>query len=177
MSLFSSSKKKKLRYRDSLCQDIDIFIQVHYVRERNSEKYKYNTLSLKDDPDRTACAEWYVSHGNPESFSEVALLYLEEKKRDEKTVCEKYSLPSNFFSTLKSNKTYHPSKGEAVCTCLGFHLNYETARALLKTAGYAFSNSVKSDLIIRYFLEKRIFNVSDLNYVLQHFEQPKISEL
>ena len=177
MSLFSSPKKKKLKLRDNLCHDIDIFIQVHYVRERNAERYKFYSLTLKDDPDWTACKEWYENHGNPESFSEVALIYLEEKKRDEKTVSEKYQLGNNFFSNLRNNKTYHPSKGEAVCTCMAFHLNYESARALLKTAGYAFSNSVKSDLIIRYFLENHIFNISDLNYVLEHFEQPKVQEL
>ena len=40
--MFFSSKKKIKKRRDNLCKEADIFIQVHFVRERNSEKYKFN---------------------------------------------------------------------------------------------------------------------------------------
>lgn len=177
MSIFSSSKKKKLKIRESLCHDVDIFIQVHYVRERSSERYKFNMLSLKDDPIRANCKEWYEKKGNPEKFSEIALLHLGEYKKDEKYLIEKYQLEKDFFSKLKNSPNYRPSKGEVVSLCIGFHLDIEFSRALLKSADYALTNSEKSDLIIRYFIENKVYSMGALNYVLTHFEQPVLKDL
>ena len=54
MSIFGTSKKKLLKKRQALCSEAEVFMQVHYVREHNSAKNKFNTLPLKDDPDRNA---------------------------------------------------------------------------------------------------------------------------
>lgn len=54
---FRSSKKKSQKKLDELCTQADIFIQVHFVRERNGERYKFKTLSLKDNPEWTALEE------------------------------------------------------------------------------------------------------------------------
>ena len=177
MSLFNSSKKKKQKKREDLCADADIFIQIHYVRERDSDRYKYNTLPLKSDPDREACIAWYEEHGNPENFSEIATYLLNDSKFEENTLCEKYLLDKGFFTNLLSNPKYHPSKGEAIILCFAFHLYYEASRALLKSANYALTNSQKTDLVIRFFLENKEYSVNDLNFVLNHFELPKIKDL
>lgn len=177
MSLFSSDKKKKFKRRQTLCEEADIFIQVHFVRERNSEKYKFNTLTLKDDPDRTACKEWYEAHNNPETFADILHIYLEEKKIDPSTFVEKCQLDKNYLGNIKSNNKYTPSKGEAVIIACGLKLNYEETRAFLRSCNYSLTNSEKSDLIIRFFLENHLHNVNDMNYVLEHFEQPTLKDI
>lgn len=177
MSLFNSLKKKKQKKRESLCYDADIFIQIHYVRERACEKYKYNTLVLKSDPDRDACTLWYEEHGNPETFAQIATCLLNDSNFDEKQLCNKYLLNDGFFSNLEANPKYHPSKGEAVIICFAFHLTFEASRVLLKSAGYALANSEKTDLVIRFFLENKEYSVNDLNYVLEHFSLPRIKYL
>ena len=79
--MFSYFKNKKNnRRRSEYVNDVKIFIQVHFVRERSSERYKYNTLSLKTDPERDACREWYEEHNNPTSFADIVQIYLDEKK-------------------------------------------------------------------------------------------------
>ena len=45
-------------------------------------------------------------------------------------------------------------------------LNIEEARALLKSAGYALTNSKESDLVVRYFIENKLHHINDLKYVL-----------
>ena len=177
MGLFNFKKKKNKKRREQLCRKADIFIQVHFVRERNMDKNRYNTLSLKSDPDRDACMEWYENHGNPETFSEVVLAYLKDKELNENIVCEKCMLEKSFFSSLKSDNNYHPSKGEAILIAFALKLNFEETKALLKSAEHFFSNSSKSDLIIRFFLEERNFNLNDLNYVLDKICDLKIKDI
>lgn len=177
MGLFNFKKRKIRKIREKLCHDADIFIQVHYVRERIMDKNKYNTLSLKSDPDRDACKEWYEQHGNPKTFSEIVMAYLKDSEKSEQFICEKCQLEKNFFSNLKSDKKYHPSKGEAVLLAFAFKLNFEETKALLMSAEYSFLNSSKSDLIIRFFIEEKEYNISHLNYVLDKFCEVKIKDV
>ena len=55
--MFGKTKKKSQKQLDELCYEVDIFIQVHFVRERGNERYKFNTLILKDDPKRQRSEE------------------------------------------------------------------------------------------------------------------------
>ena len=175
--MFFSNKKKIKKRRENLCREAEIFIQVHFVSERNSDRYKFNTLSLKSDPDRDKVIEWYDAHDTPESYSEIVCAYFKDSKKDENTICERMLLDKNYFSKLENSLNYRPSKGEAVIVCFAFHLSYESARALLKSADYALTNSEKSDLIIRYFLENKNYNINDLNYVLGKICDIKLKDI
>lgn len=177
MGLFNFKKRKIKKKREQLCHDADIFIQVHFVRERSMDKNKYNTLLLKSDPDRDACKEWYETHGNPETFSEIVIAYLKDKDISENYICEKCMFEKNFISNLRSDKNYHPSKGEAVLFAFAFKLNFEETKALLMSAEHSLSNSSKSDLIIRFFIEEKEYNISNLNYVLDKFCEVKIKDI
>ena len=177
MGLFNFKKRKIKKKRAQLCEDIEIFIQVHFVRERNNAKNKYNTLSLKSDPDRDACKEWYENHGNPKTFSEIVLAYIKASELKEEQICDKCGFEKSFISKLRNEKNYHPSKGEAVLFAMAFKLNFEETKALLMSAEHALTNSSKEDLIIRYFIEQKEYNISNLNYVLEKFCELKIKDI
>jgi len=177
MLFFNPNKKKSKKRRDALCNEADIFIQVHFVRERNNERYKFNTLKLKSDPERDAVIQWYEENGNPDTYSEIILMYLKDNVRDSKNISEKYSLGENYFNKLKENDNYVPSKGEALTLCFALKLNFEETKAVLKAANYALTNSEKSDLIIRFFIQNNNYNLSDLNYVLNKFCEIKLKDL
>ena len=175
--MFFNSKKKVKKRRDALCIEANTFIQVHYVRERSTGKYKFNTLTLKSDPERDKVAAWYEEHNNPTTYSDISYTYFKDCGKDENTICEKYLLEKGYFSKILSNPSYHPSKGEAITICFAFHLSFEASKALLKSADYALTNSEKSDLIVRFFLEKENYNINDLNYVLQKITEVKLKDL
>ena len=163
---FRSSKKKSQKKLDELCTQADIFIQVHFVRERNGERYKFKTLSLKDNPEWTALEELLAENGNPESFSDTCQLFLRRTGTDENIIADRAGLENGYFTKLQNTDSYRPSKQETVLLCLAMCLNIEEAKVLLKSAGYALSNSENSDLVIRYFLENQLYKTSDLDYVL-----------
>jgi hypothetical protein len=163
--LFGSSRKKSLRRLDELCSEIEIFVQVHFVRERNNDRYKFNTLPLKDDPDRLKLMEWLKEKDNPDTFSKLCDLFLTNNGKDENYICEKAGLEKGFFSKLRTN-TYEPTKEEAIRVCFGLKLNIEESRVLLKSADFALTNSEKTDLVIRYMIENRHYNLDTLDAVL-----------
>lgn len=163
MSFFNSLKLgKNSRKKDILLEDAKIFIQVHYVRERGSEKYAFNKLTLKSDPERQDCEEWYEKHGNPDDFLEIVEYYLKEDKVKASSICSEYGLASKVFTGSSSTI----EKWEAVAICFGLDLNISEARALLKTAGYDLTNSSETDLVIRFCIENNVYLLSDINYLL-----------
>lgn len=175
LSIFSGFNSKSLnKKRDIYCEEAETFIQVHFVRERDSERYAFNTLPLKSDPEREECMEWYNAHGNPDKFSDIVELYLDESKLKAATLCNEYSLESKVFSNTSGCSV---EKWEAIAICFGLDLNLSEARALLKTAGYALTNSSKTDLIIRYCFENDIYKLSDINYILQKLCERNLNQI
>ena len=165
MSIFSNiGQKANIKRCEAYCKDAENFVQVHFVRERDSDRYAFNKFNLKNDPDQDRCESWYASHGNPDNFSKIVELYLSESDLKAATICNEYGLESRFFS---SDTAISVEKWEAIAICFGLDLNIVEARALLKTAGYALTNSSRSDLVIRYCLENDIYMLPDINYILK----------
>lgn len=175
--MFFNNKKKIRKRREMLCHEAEIFIQVHFVRERNSDRYKYNTLTLKSDPEIDIVKEWYDSHDNPSTYSEIAFAYFQDSGKDEDNICNKILLEKNYFTKLEDSLNYRPSKGEAITVCFAFKLSFEATKILLKSADYAITNSDKADLIIRYFLETKNYSINDLNYVLNNICYIKLKDI
>lgn len=174
MAIFNFNKKGVNKKREGYCEEAEIFVQVHYVRERDSERYAFNTLSLKVDPDRERCDEWYEKHGNPKDFAEIVEYYLDENKVKAATLCNEYGLEARVFS---SDGGCNVEKWEAIAICFGLDLNLAETRALLKTAGYALTNSSKSDLVIRYCFENDIYLLDDINYILKNLCDRRLNEI
>lgn len=166
MSLFNFRKKNAKKRREEYCTDAKTFIRVHFVRERDSERYAYNTLSLKSDPERELCLDWYAEHNNPSTYNEIVCCYLDDTKISAETICERASLEPEYFNKLKQSNNYRPGKGEAVAVSIGLRLNYSEVKMFLNNIGYPLTNSVESDLVIRFLFEEQIYNISDFNYVL-----------
>ena len=173
---FKNSKKKALRRLEELCNQTEIFIQVHYVPEQNHERHSLSTLTLKDDPVRQELYRWIEENGNPQTFAELCLLFLAKTKKDENRICDKAGLDRNYFSALAAADTYQPSKGEVFALCLAMCLTFEESKLLLKSAGYSIKNSSKAELTVRYFIENEIYQIDMLNQVLQKLFETSLSD-
>lgn len=172
--MFSYFKNKKdNKRRSQYIDEVKIFIQVHFVRERSNEKY--TPLTLKTDPERDACIEWYNQHGNPDSFSDIVMIYLNEKNTTIENIASAYKLDSDILSN--KNNPFTISKGYASAVCLGLHLNFSETKALLNKAGHALTNSSEADLIVRFCIENCIYDFGDIEYLLSMICDTNLKEL
>jgi hypothetical protein len=58
-----------------------------------------------------------------------------------------------------------------VALALALELDLEQTKELLAHAGYTLSNSSVFDLIIQYYIERKKYNVVEINLVLYEFDQ------
>jgi len=51
-------------------------------------------------------------------------------------------------------------------------LSIDEAKDLLNSAGFAFSRSSKTDIIVAYFLQNKIYDMFEINEILDAYGQP-----
>lgn len=104
-------------------------------------------------------------------FTETLLTLIDKTGKKDSQIYKKACLSKQHFSKIRNNPDYKPSKATAIALALALELDLEATKDLIGRAGYALSNSSKFDLIIRYFIEQKNYNVVEINMALYEFDQ------
>ena len=112
-----------------------------------------------------------------ESFSQAVLRLIDAKGMTDPQCYSQANLSRAVFNKLKQSALnpnapdYQPSKSTALALTIGLRLTKEEADLLLKKAGFAFSNSSRSDMIVEFFLMQKEYDIFEINEVLFRFGQ------
>jgi O-acetyl-ADP-ribose deacetylase (regulator of RNase III) len=106
-----------------------------------------------------------------ETFSERLLRYITERDLKDADVYNRANIDRRLFSKIRSHKDYRPTKYTAMAFVIALELNMDDAADLLQSAGYAFTNSSRFDIIIQYFISHGEYDVFRINEVLYSFGQ------
>ena len=104
-------------------------------------------------------------------FTETLLKLIDETGRKDSAVYKKALLSKQHFSKIRNNPDYKPTKPTAIALALALELDLEQTKDLIGRAGFTLTNSSKFDLIIRYFIEKKNYNIVEINMALYEFDQ------
>ncbi|MBR7178267.1 MAG: macro domain-containing protein [Oscillospiraceae bacterium] len=104
-------------------------------------------------------------------FAETLFKHIDATGKKDSEIYKRANLSRQHFSKIRNNPHYKPTKQTAIALALALELDLEQTRDLIGRAGYALTNSSKFDLIIRYFIEQRNFNVVQINLALYEFDQ------
>ncbi len=107
-----------------------------------------------------------------DSFQQYLLYLIERKGLTNAQVYKRAFLTKQLFSKIKLNPDYHPDKTTAMRLCVGAELNLDETRDLLARAGYALSPSDKRDIIFSYFIERKIYDMIEIDIVLEDYDLP-----
>ena len=109
-----------------------------------------------------------------EGFSERLQRLIKASGKKASEIYARANVTKQHFSKIINQPNYQPKKATAVAFAIALKLDLEQTRDLIGRAGYALTNSSKFDVIIRYFIENKQYDIHQINIVLYDFDQPTL---
>ncbi len=162
-------------------RELDEYISTHYVEESEEPvEYIFSEDITKDagktfsDGKALSLDELIEEVG--ESFHEKLFLQIDMSGMTDVEVYKRAGIDRKLFSKIRSNPAYHPKKQTVLALAIALKLNIKDTADLLARAEYALSPSNKGDLIVKYFIERGVYDIQAINFTLYEYDLPILGQ-
>lgn len=107
-----------------------------------------------------------------ETFSQRLLRMISERGMTDSEAYTKAYVDRRHFSKIRNDDYYSPNKKTVLAFSIALELTLDEAKDLLACAGFALSRSSKVDIIVAYFLQNKIYDMFEINEILDAYGQP-----
>ena len=153
--------KKNSQTEELLPEEFD----VSTMQKIKIQKSMFSTMSVNRNIDN-------LMNQLEETFSQRLLRMIDERGMTDSEAYSKAYVDRRHFSKIRKDVNYVPNKKTVLAFTIALELSLDEAKDLLASAGFALSRSSKTDIIVAYFLQNKIYDMFEINDVLDAYEQP-----
>lgn len=155
-----------------LLQELEEYIKEHLLlesvvfyspimEEENLEKESIFHIEIDD----------FIKNHQKPPLHRLLFEFIDKKGLSDPQVYKRAGIDRKLFSKIRSKPDYRPGKSTIIALALALELNKEEIDELLESGGFSLSESDTSDLVITFCLEKKIYDVFQVNEYLDYFSQ------
>lgn len=109
-----------------------------------------------------------------EPFNVKLFKLIDASGKSDVEIYKKAGIDRRHFSKIKSSSDYIPQKKTILAFIIALELSLEEAELLLESAGFSLSNSYLFDVIVKFFISERSYDIALINECLLEYDQPLI---
>ena len=106
-----------------------------------------------------------------ESFAVKLIKLIDAKGLSDVECYKKANVKKQTWHKLMTDKSYRPNKKTAISFAIALELSLDETQELLSSVGFVLSDSSLSDVIIKYCLESKIYDVFEIDSALFKYDQ------
>ena len=103
------------------------------------------------------------------NFQTTLFNFIDKTGKKDSDIYNKAYIDRRLFSKIRNDANYHPSKNTVISLGLALNLNINDFEKLLNSAAYSLPKNNYFDLIIRFCIEEKIYNIIEINNYLYKY--------
>ncbi|MGG2028671.1 hypothetical protein AB1282_23485 [Gottfriedia sp. S16(2024)] len=156
-----------------LNQELLFELQIYVKRHLEEVKIEEISFSKNEvyaaEPLENIEIEAFIKNKLKPTFRELLFNFIDKKNVSDPSIYKKAGIDRKHFSKIRSIPNYLPKKNTIIALSLALELDKIEVSELLSSAGYTLSDSDLNDLVIKFFLEKNIYDIDLVSDALNHF--------
>ena len=123
----------------------------------------------KEDAVMLGAAPDEILFPSAQTFSEKLQAYLMQHEGKDSAIYGDGAMSRQLFNKIINAKDYTPKKSTAIQLAIGLHLDLAQTQDLLQSAGYVLTHSDKRDVVVEYYIQKKIYKVVEIDIALEQY--------
>ncbi|PET42035.1 hypothetical protein CN514_23020 [Bacillus sp. AFS001701] len=149
--------------------ELQLYVK-HQLEEVKIEEIHFSQNEMyAAEPLENVEIEAFIKNKLKPTFRELLFKFIDKKNVSDPLIYKKAGLDRKHFSKIRSIPNYIPKKNTIIALSLALELDKIETSDLLSSAGYTLSDCDLNDLVIKFFLEKNIYDIDLVNEALNHF--------
>lgn len=163
----------------NILRELFLYIQANYKAQAYDRvDYGENLTQVKSGdskyPDGESISLDNLLKEVGKSFHEMLFEQIHSSGMTDVEIYKRANIDRKLFSKIRSNPAYHPRKQTVLALAIALKLSLNETIDLLARAEYALSPGSKGDLIVKYFIEHKVYDIRTINSALEEYNQPTL---